>query len=135
MDIYQLKRLPPSERAAILEGEKWTEEVYQRPLEDHEVADKERELAQACIKEAKILSEKKEAMDGFKERLKPVEKLIVECIEAVKTRQEDVTGPVYTISDFDNKMVHNLDPLGNVLNSRPMRPDERQYAIPLSKAI
>lgn len=135
MDIYKLKGMSPLERQAILEGESCSEETYNRPLEDFELQDKQAELAQACIKQSVILEEKKEVMEDFKGRLKPLQTQITACVESVKTRQETVTGMVYKISDFDNKMIHSVDPAGNVLASRPMRPEERQHSLPLKQAV
>ncbi len=132
MDIYKLKKLSHSDRMAILEGEQVEHQIYMRPLESEEVSEIQTKLAQACIGRASILEEKADVMDGFKERLKPLEKEIGSCIDTIRNRAEEINGPVYRVSDFDNKMVHTIDPLGNVLGSRPMKPEERQHKLELN---
>lgn len=129
MDIYKLKFLSANERAAILEGERWEEQVYMKPLEEAEIAEKHEQLAQACIKKSALEAEKKEVMKEFKDRIDPISRDIVKTVEAIKNRAIEVTGRLYSISDFDNQMIHTLDEGGNVLSSRRMKPEERQLSI------
>ena len=133
MDIFKLKNLSSSERQSVLEGENWSEEVYMQPLTDDEVMQHKTDLAQACIQRKAIADERKEAMEEFKGRLKPIEKAIGTALDAVKNRAIEVTGRIYAISDFDNQLIHSIDPNGNVLGSRRMKPEERQLTI--QKAI
>ncbi len=135
MDIYQLKNMPDAEREAMLEGETWVEETYHQPLEPDEMTEYRRVLSQTIIEKSVILDEKKEAMDEFKAQLKPLETQIKATVESIKTRSKQVHGRIYSVSDFDNKMIHSVDPKGNVLGSRPMKPEERQHRLPLSKAV
>lgn len=134
MNIYELKKMSASERAAIFEGEEFTEEVYMQPVDDNVVDEHKTNLAQASLKQRAILEEKKEAMDGFKERLKPLVEEIGQCLDVIKARAIEVTGKIYKIADFDNQMIHNVDPQGNVLGSRRMKPEERQLSITSLKA-
>lgn len=129
MDIYRLKDLPADQRTAILEGERWEEQVYMKPLDEGELAGKHEELAQACIKKSSIEAEKKETMKEFKDRIDPLSREIVKTVEAIKNRAIEVTGRLYSISDFDNQMIHTLDEGGHVLASRRMKPEERQLSI------
>jgi hypothetical protein len=129
MDIFKIKSLPEAERRSILEGEQFTEEVYMQPLTDDEVAEHKSALAQACIKIKAITDEKKEIMAEFKDRLSPLEKEKGASLDAIKNRAVEVTGRIYSISDFDNQLIHQVDPNGNVLGSRRMKPEERQLSL------
>lgn len=54
---------------------------------------------------------------------------ISEYLDAIKNKAVEVKGKVYKLADFENQMIHFVDPLGNVLSSRKMLPDERQFRI------
>lgn len=131
MDIYKLKKLTQEERNAIFEGEATTSErqTYQIPMNEEELIVTKDELAQTSIQKAYLDEEIRQAKEGFKARMEPLTEKIAESIAQLKTRQREITGTVYQIADFDNKMMHFVDSMGNVLNSRPLKPEERQYRI------
>lgn len=131
MDIYQLKKLTAEERAVILEGESSTseEQTYSIPMNDEELTVAKDDLAQASLQKAYLDEEIRQAKEAFKARMEPLSEKISEAIGQLKTRAREVHGRVWSIPDFENKMMHSVDGLGNVLNSRPLKPEERQYRL------
>ncbi len=132
MDIYKLKSLSAEERNTILIGESdHSEEMtYMVPMDDTELAIVKDTLAANSLKKAYLDEEIDEAKAAFKERMEPLKNAISEAINELKTKQRTVTGKVYMIPDFDHKMMHTVDEAGNVLNSRPLKNEERQYRLP-----
>lgn len=131
MDIYKLKKLTQEERSVILDGESSTseEQTYHIPMNDEELLVAKDDLAQASLKKAYLDEEIRQAKEVFKMRMEPLTEQISEAIGQLKTKQREVHGRVWSIPDFDNKMMHLVDSLGNVLNSRPLKPEERQYRL------
>lgn len=131
MDIYRLKQLSAEERETILFGESDSSEemTYQVPMDDEELTITEKELAKQSLAQAYLSEEIKEAKARFKERMDPISDAISEAIAQLKTKQRTITAKVFNIPDHDNRMMHTVDLAGNVLHSRPMKPEERQLRI------
>jgi len=131
MDIYKLKTLTHEERETVLIGESATveEQTYLIPIDEPELSVIKDELSQASVKKAYIDEEIKIVKEEFKSRLEPLNEIISSSIDSLKSRSKKVTGKVYSLPDFENKMMHAVDSKGNVLNSRPLKPEERQMMI------
>lgn len=130
MNIYDLKKKSQAEIESFLEGENFTEEQYMVPLGEEEMTIIKSELSDASVKKSFIEEEIREVKEAFKARLEPLNEIISSSVQQLKTRVRVITGRVYQVTDFDNKMMHAVDGKGNVLNSRPLKPEERQYRIP-----
>lgn len=131
MDIYRLKDLPPDERQLVLENESIGEEEqgYMRPLSDTELAEMKTEFSSAAIDKAVIEEEFKQLKDQYKAKLKPYSEMLVQTMSAIKNRAIWTTGKVFKLPDYDNKMIHIVNADGVVINSRMMKPEERQFRI------
>lgn len=131
MDVYRLKTLSQEERDSVLQGESLSveEQAYMQPLTPEELAIKKDELAVAAINKAYMEEELAEIKKQYKEKIDPMRLQIVDCISAIKNKAIEVKGKVYKLDDHDNKMIHSVDPLGNVLSSRRMLPEEMQTRI------
>lgn len=131
MNIYDLKKMSPEDRRLVLESEnfKVLEEDYLRPLEEEEMSILKSELAQSMVQKGFIDNEFKEVKAGFKARLKPLEREIGTAIMMLTSRQMNENGKVYMLQDFDNNLMHTVTPDGTVLNSRPLKPEERQTMV------
>lgn len=132
MDIHKLKDLSPDDRLSVLQGEaaKIEEQVYTRFLSDDELDRKKDELTKNAILIATIEEEKKEAVASFKDRLDPIRDAFNECREALKVGGVQETGLVYVIPDHDQNMMHVVTGAGDLLHSRRMLPEERQFRLP-----
>lgn len=136
MNIEHLKNLTSEDRKSLLESEAIAieEGKYEKPLTADELAYFKDELAQNSINQAVILDELKEIKDSYKERLKPIVEKISEAITAVKYKSVTKEGRLYKLADFDDQMIHKVDELGNVIHSRKMLPEERQFRIQALKS-
>ena len=103
--------------------------TYSRAFAPEELALKREQLTDASIKIADIEEEKKEVMDGYKERLKPLQEQKAEAIKALRDKSETVTETCYKFFDEDTKMVGFYNKEGNLVNSRPVFKQELQKTI------
>ena len=73
MDKTLFQEYSEDERIVMLESnaDAIEEMDYTEILSEAELAERKDRLAQRSIEESRILDEKKDAMDGFKEKLKP----------------------------------------------------------------
>ena len=105
------------------------EVTYSRAFEPEELALKREQLTDASIKIADIEEEKKEVMDGFKERLKPLQEQKGEAIKALRDKSQTVTEKCYKFLDEETKMVGFYNKEGNLVSSRPAFQKELQKTI------
>lgn len=135
MDIHRLKDLSPDDRLSVLQGEaaKIEEQVYTRFLSDDELDRKKDELTKNAILIATIEEEKKAEMQAYKDKLDPIRDAFKECREALKVGGIQETGLVYVIPDHDQSMMHVITSAGDLLHSRRMLPEERQFRLPNMK--
>jgi hypothetical protein len=131
MDIFKLKDLSEEDRQSVLQGESLTveEHAYMKPLTQDELSIKKDELANAAILKAVIEDELAQIKAQYKDKIEPLREIVNKSIEAIKNKAIEVKGNVYKLADYDNQMIHMVDPLGNVLSSRRMLPEERQFRI------
>lgn len=130
MDIHKIKDLSDEDRQQLLQGESMPgheEQVYPRMLSEAEIAAEEKAVAQYSIHIAAIKDEMAEAMKVFKDRLKPLQASFLASLGAVKTGSVQEKGKVYRIPDYDNRMVHVISEHGTVIQTRQIKPEERQY--------
>lgn len=131
MDVYKIKSLSVEERETVLQGEALSVEVqsYMQPLSPDELAVKKDEFTNAAILKAATENELTDIKKEFKDKLDPLRSKISECLTAIKNKAVEVKGNIYKLPDYENQMIHFIDPLGNVLSSRRMLPEEKQYRI------
>jgi len=129
--IERLKTLPAADRKMVFDSEALAIEdgTYTKPLTEDELADFKDQLAERSIQQAIILDELKNIKDEFKERLKPVARDISNALQAIKFKAVECSGKVYRMADYDDQMIYNVDEDGNIISSRRMRPEERQFRI------
>lgn len=138
MDIHKIKDLPADELRTLLEGENCGMEDtrYMKPLTSEQLAEWHQKFTQLAIEKATIEDEYETVKDGFKARLKPIQHDTSYALTVIKQRGEYIAGKCYKIPDYDNKMIHIIDADGMVINSRMMKPEERQFTIShSSKAV
>ena len=104
---------------------------YTRRLSEDEIVVAKSDLAENSIKIAKVNDEKKEKMDEFKDKLKPLDLKQKELLDAIKYRTIRKEGVLYLLEDPENNLMHKVDNRGIVVESRPMLPEERQRVIKL----
>jgi hypothetical protein len=136
MDVERLKTLSGEDRKSVLESEAIAieEGKYEKPLTPDELLYYKDELAQNSINQAVILDEFQEIKEEYKEKLKPIKLKISEAISAVKYKSIPKEGRLYKLADFEDQMIHKVDEMGNVIHSRKMLPEERQFRIAALKS-
>lgn len=137
MDVEHLKKLTPEDRKSVLESEAISIEdgKYEKPLTPDEILYYKDELAVHSINQAVIMDEFAEIKKDFKDRLEPIKEKISESIQAIKYKSVQREGRLYKLADFDDQMIHKVDELGNVIHSRKMLPEERQFRIQALKTV
>lgn len=125
------KDIALEERASFLEDncDAVEEVTYSRAFEPEELALKREQLTDASIKIADIEEEKKEVMDGFKERLKPLQEQKSEAIKSLRDKSQTVTEKCYKFLDEETKMVGFYNKEGNLVSSRHAFQRELQKTI------
>lgn len=104
---------------------------YIEVLTDDEMRQRKDTLALRSIEESRIVDEKKEAIAGFKERLKPITSEKNQLLEEIKHGSRSVFGRVYKIVEADRVGYYN--PKGQLVFERLARPEERQLTIASAK--
>lgn len=125
------KDIALEERASFLEDncDAVEDVTYSRAFEPEELALKREQLTDASIKIADIEEEKKEVMDGFKKRLKPLQEQKADAIKALRDKSQTVTEKCYKFLDEGTKMVGFYNKEGNLVSSRPAFQRELQKTI------
>lgn len=125
------KDIALEERASFLEDncDAVEEVTYSRAFGPEELALKREQLTDASIKIADIEEEKKEVMDGFKERLKPLQEQKSEAIKSLRDKSQTVTEKCYKFLDEETKMVGFYNKEGNLVSSRHAFQRELQKTI------
>lgn len=131
LDSELAKNVPLEDRAQVLEDscDAVEDVTYSKPFTPEELALKREQLTDASIKIADIEEEKKTVMDGFKERLKPLQTQKEDAIKALRDKSQTVTEKCYKFFDEDTKTVGFYNKEGNLVNSRPAFKQELQKTI------
>lgn len=131
LDSELAKNVPLEDRAQVLEDscDAVEDVTYSKPFTPEELALKREQLTDASIKIADIEEEKKTVMDGYKERLKPLQTQKEDAIKALRDKSQTVTEKCYKFFDEDTKTVGFYNKEGNLVNSRPAFKQELQKTI------
>jgi hypothetical protein len=131
MDIDRLRTMSAEDRKLVLEAEAIAVEEgkYEKPLSPEELAYFKDEVADKSIAQAMILDELSDVKKTFKAKLEPIAISIKTALRNIKHKSMEQEGRLYKVADFDDQMIHKVDELGNVISSRKMLPEERQFRI------
>lgn len=103
---------------------------YTHRFTPEELAQKKESLAEVSITINDIEIEKKEAMEGFKERLKPLNEEKQELLDHIKRGSEYRTDEeCVKILDHEERMAGFYNKLGELVYSRPIMPQEMQKTV------
>lgn len=107
---------------------------YTKRLTEDEIIVAKSNLADNSIKIAKLNDEKKEAMDEFKDKFKPLDVMQKELLDAIRFRTVRKEGVLYLLDDPETMTMYKVDERGVVVDSRPMLAEERQQVIRMRTA-
>lgn len=129
MNLTTLKDMSARDLKEFLDthASKVTEGIYTKPLTESEIQAYKDRLTEQSINQAILIDEFNKKKEEHKTKLKPVQKEISDALQACKFKAIDMQGKIFTIQDFDQNMIHEVDEFGNIILSRQPRPEERQY--------
>lgn len=105
----------------------WRRSVIRTDSHPEELAQKKETLAEVSIIINDVEMEKKEAMESFKERLKPLNDEKQELLDHIKRGSKFVESEECAkILYHEEKMVGFYNKLGELVYSRPIMPQEMQ---------
>lgn len=132
MEKFLGQDLPESQRwGFLMDNADAIEKIgYMHRFTPEEMAQKKELLSEACIKINDIEAEKKDAMDEFKERLKPYNEEKNQLLHEIKNGSEYISdAECAKILFHEEKMAGFYNKLGELVYSRPIMPQEMQKTI------
>jgi hypothetical protein len=130
--------LPPKDRQRLLteNADRIEETTYFKPLSQDELDLRREKLTDNAILLSEFEDEKKDIMDTFKSKMKPLVDENKVIMEDVKRKQAEVTGKLFHMANHEEGLMETFDENGEFVSSRRLRPDEKQATIftSLSKA-
>lgn len=129
--------LSKSERIQNLEAMAYAieEGKYFKKLSAEEIDQKREIFTENVIQISDLNDKKKELINEIKNEIKPLSVENKSLMESIRTKQEEVEGKIYLVDDQENGMMHSYDEMGELINSRRLRPNEKQTSIfSISKA-
>lgn len=132
MDKFLGQEIPEQERWKFLQDNADAVEKigYTHRFTPEELAQKKERLAEVSITINDVEMEKKQAMEDFKERLKPLTEAKHELLDHIKRGSEFVENEeCVKILYHEEKMAGYYNRLGELVYSRPIMPQEMQKTI------
>lgn len=102
---------------------------YMKHFSHDDMVRRKEDLTTIAININDLEEEKKEFMDAFKEKMKPLSKLKKEVLTDLKNKAEHVTEPCYKYIDHEEGQVGYYNQEGELVLQRPIHPDEKQSTI------
>lgn len=98
---------------------------YQRELSDSEVEAEKHYYAQNGIELENAEQEFASVKEEFASKIKSLKTLQTERLQRIRTRQTKIFGKLWGIKNFQNQRMEFFDAYGDMINSRPLTPDEQ----------
>lgn len=119
---------PAAKRVELLEDNADSKEEigYMRRFTSEEMADMKDELSDLDIQLNDLEEDKLAAMQEFKDKMRPLQEEKKSILANLKNKSEFVRESCYKMCDFENAMVGFYNKDGELVESRQMRPEERQ---------
>jgi hypothetical protein len=102
------------------------EKGYMKPFSQDELLQMKEELSDVAINISDVKEEKKDAMDEFKARLKPLDIRKKEILKGLKNKAEYVTETCFKFLDEETREVGYYNAEGMLIESRPAYASELQ---------
>lgn len=119
------------ERTMLLQenASKVEQTTYQKSLTDEELGARREDLADNCIKLNQFEDELKEVKDDFKLKMDPLKNFNKTLLTEIKTKQSTIDGTLYHLANHEDGIMEVYDGEGLFVNSRRLRPEEKQQSI------
>lgn len=106
---------------------------YSKDFTQEELEVKKTDLVNMSIKRQKLEEEKAKIMAEYKEKLKPINQDLKETLEHLKHKRRVITEKVYLFDYQDEGYMGIYNEKGELIQSRPLLPDERQTVMKVSR--
>ena len=104
-----------------------TEETsYFKVLTQEELDERRETLTENYIKISDLEAEKKQITENIKAQQKPMQVENMELLTTLKTKSERIEGVLYHVDDQESGMMNSYDVNGDFIQSRRLKPNERQ---------
>ncbi len=133
MEKQLFKDVAPGERQKYLRDNAFVVKdkyTYTRELDPAEMDERKDNLSQNYINIDRADQELNKAKEIHKAIASPLKQDNAALLKEIRTRSEEITGPVYLMRDDDNaENVGIYSPEGTLIMVRGILPEERQYGI------
>ena len=128
MEQFLGRDMPEEARRQMLEDscDAMEEIGYTRRFSPEELSQKKESLAELSISINDIEVEKTEAMQFYKEKLKPLNEDKKELLTELKNKSVYVNDKCFKFIDHEERMVGYYNADGELVSSRPIMPQEMQ---------
>lgn len=118
----------PEEREKLLEAHAVHKErtTFTQELTTEEYFALQNEFTRGHIDLARMEGEAKEASDQWKARIKDKESTLDKALEQINAGKRQVVGILYSIPNFGKGEMYRYNKAGELIESRPMKAEERQ---------
>lgn len=118
----------PEEREKLLEALAVRKErtTFNRSLSDEELQSTSASYIRGQIDLARMVEDKKAAVDEWKTKIDAKEKDLETQLEEINKGQKQVTGVLYFVRDFADNVMRLYDKNGELIEKRPLGPEDRQ---------
>lgn len=99
---------------------------YRRYFTEAELAEKHKEFVQVSVEYNREEEEISNQINELREKLKKKKKEMTVMLNIVDKGFDEVEGTVYMMEDQVTGMMSIYDPIGQLIQKRPLKPEERQ---------
>jgi len=131
MEKVMFQDRSPKDREQLLRDNatKVESRTYLRALDPAEVIDLQNAYTQKAIELSNADNDLKMHKEVHKSIAKPIKAEMQQIIQGVRTGSEEITEDVFLLADMDDQMMCYYNRLGELVYSRPLMQNEKQYSI------
>jgi gas vesicle protein len=131
MEKYLFQDASPADRLAMLQAnaDEIEQKTYAIRLEGPELEEVRDLISASSLAIADLDEAKKEYIAQYKEEVKPLKEQLAQALTDYRMKARNVTEELYKLVDREEGMVGYYNAQGELIESRRIRPDEKQFAI------
>lgn len=131
MQREMFQEIPENKRASYLKDncDRLEPVTYMKTFDDIEIVGFKDELSEKSIEIDGLEERKKEENKLINEQLKPLKSERAKLLRNIRTKAEEVREDCFMFIDQDSRMVGFYNAKGQLVSSRPIRPQEMQTTI------
>lgn len=108
-------------------------ETYYKQLTQDEIDSRQHDLSHNSIKKFKLDEELKGIKADFKKQTDKLVEKNLELMREIDTGQAEVSGELFFVPDYDERLMITYDEKGEFVSSRRLRPEEQQQRLSFLK--